>query len=95
MDKRGEDGRTITKFYHFFCLTVPENFVGRTFLFPTKFLASKYFMDKRWGVKEGGVSRYCVKKFLSQSTERLRRGTLLFFLQNFWYRKNSWIRGGE
>ena len=82
MDKRGEDGRTITKFYHFFCLTVPENFVGRTFLFPTRFLASKYFMDKRWAMKEGGVSRYCVKNILSQDTEKLRRVTLLFFYKN-------------
>ena len=29
-------------------------------------------MEKRWGVKEGGVSRYSVKKLLSQSTEELR-----------------------
>ena len=76
MDKRGEDGRTITKFYHFFCLTVPENFVGRTFLFHTKFLASKFFMDNRWGVKKAGVSRYSVKNVLSQSTEKLRREQL-------------------
>ena len=30
-------------------------------------------MEKRWGVKEGGVLRYSVKKLLSQSTEELRR----------------------
>ena len=44
-----------------------------TFLFHTKFLESKHFMDKRWGVKEGGVSRYCVKSFLSQSADKVRR----------------------
>ena len=43
------------------------------FLFYTKFLVPKYFMDKRWGVKEGGVSRYSVKNVLSQSTQKLRR----------------------
>ena len=36
-------------------------------------------MEKRWGVKEGGVSGYSVKKLLSQSTEKLRNGTFLFF----------------
>ena len=30
-------------------------------------------MEKRWGLKEGGVSRNSVKKLLSQSTEELRR----------------------
>ena len=30
-------------------------------------------MDKRWGMKQGGVSRYSVKNFLSQSTKKLRR----------------------
>ena len=30
-------------------------------------------MEKRWGVKKGGVSRYSVKKRLSQRTEELRR----------------------
>ena len=49
-----------------------------TFLFSTIFLVSKYFMDKRWRVKEGGVSRYSVKSFLSQSTEKLRRRTLFY-----------------
>ena len=45
-------------------------------------------------MKEGGVSRYCVTKFLSQSTKKIRRGTF-YYLQNFWYRKTSCIRGGE
>ena len=50
-----------------------------TFLFYTKFLVSKYFMDTRWGVKEGGVSRNSFENFFSQSTEKLRKGTFLFF----------------
>ena len=44
-----------------------------TFLFFTKILISEYFMDKRWRVKEGGVSRHSVELVLSQSTEKLRR----------------------
>ena len=59
-----------------------------TFLFYTNFLVSKYSMDKRWGVKAGGVSRYSSKNFLSQSTEKFRRGNFLF-LKKFWYRKTS------
>ena len=78
MDKRGEDGRSTTIICHFFLSHNTEKLRRGTFLFHTKFLQSKYFMDKRRGVKEGGVSRYCFKIFLSQSTEKLRRGTLLF-----------------
>ena len=79
MDKRGEDGRSITHSLNFFLSRSTDKLRRGTFLFPTKFLASKYFMDKRWEVKEGGVSRYCVKEFLSQSTEKLRRATLFFY----------------
>ena len=33
---------------------------------------------------------------MSHSTNKLRRGNLLCcFSENFWYRKNSWIREGE
>ena len=41
--------------------------------FFTKILVSKKFMDKKWGMKEGGVSRYSVKNVLTQSTEKLHR----------------------
>ena len=44
-----------------------------TFLFYTSFLGSKYFMDRWWGVKELGMTGCSVRKFLSQSTEKLRR----------------------
>ena len=50
-------------------------------------------MDKKRGVKEGGVSRYCFKIFLSQSTEKLRRGTLLFyaiFLGSKFFMERRW-----
>ena len=63
MDKRGEDGRSITTFYQFFLSHRTGKLCRGTFLFPTKFLASKYFMVKRWGVNEGGVSRYPFKSF--------------------------------
>ena len=49
-----------------------EKYRRGTFLVFTNFLVSKNFMDKRWGMKQGGVSRYSVKKFLSHSTENLR-----------------------
>ena len=38
------------------------------------------------------MSRCSVKKLLSQSTEELRREHICVS-QNFWYRKNFWIRG--
>ena len=79
MVKRGEDGISITTFLQFFLSHNTEKLRRGTFLFHTEFLQSKYFMDKRRGVKAGGVSRYCVKNFLSQSTEKLRTGNLLFF----------------
>ena len=63
MDKRGEDGRSITTFYQFVLSHRTGKLCRGTFLCPTKFLASKYFMVKRWGVKEGGVSRYPFKSF--------------------------------
>ena len=63
MDKRGEEGRSITTFCHFFLSRSTEKLRRGTFLFPTKILASKYFMDRRSGVKEGGVSRYSFKIF--------------------------------
>ena len=41
------------------------------------------------------ISRFFVEVFLSCSTEKLRRGTLLCCVsENFWFRKSLWIRGG-
>ena len=37
-----------------------------------KILVAKKFMDK----KEGGVSKFSVENFLSESAEKFRRGTL-------------------
>ena len=68
-----EGGRSVTIFSQFFLSQSTEKLRRGNLLFYTKFLLSKYFIDTRWGVKEGGVSRYSVKNFLSQSTERLRR----------------------
>ena len=82
MDKRGRAEGVSRHSINFFLSHKAGKLRRGTFLFPTKFLASKYFMDKRWAVKEGGVSRYCVKNILSQDTEKLRRVTLLFFYKN-------------
>ena len=53
-----------------------------------KFRVSKNFMSKR------GRSRFSIENLLSHNTENLRRGAPFFVSQNFWYRKNLWIRGG-
>ena len=74
-----EEGRSITLICQFFMSHSTEKLRRGTFLFYTNFQVSKYFMHKRWGVEEGGVSRYSFNFFLSQSTEKLRRGTFLRF----------------
>ena len=71
-----------------------ENLRRGTFLLFTNILLSKNFMAKRWGMKQGGMSRYSVQNFLSQSTQ-IFVGEHFSFLQIFWYRKTSWLRGGE
>ena len=58
---------------NFFVSKYRKTSQGNPSIFFTKFLVSKKFMDKRWGMKEGGVSRYLVKNVLSQSTEKFRR----------------------
>ena len=56
-----------------FCLTVPKKIVGEPFsAVLQKSLVAKKFMDKR----EGKVSRFPSKVFLSHSAEKCRRGTL-------------------
>ena len=57
-----------------FCLTVPKNFVEEPFC-----VSERFWYRKRLGIREGRVSRFSVKIVLSQSTEKLRRGTLLCF----------------
>ena len=55
-----------------------------------KFLVAIKFMDKR----EGEVSRFPSKKFLSHSAEKCRRETFYSFI-NFGYRKNLDERVGR
>ena len=62
MDKRGRT-EGVSRHCVIFLSRSTEKLRRGTFLFPTKILASKYFMVKRWGVKEGGVSRYSFKNF--------------------------------
>ena len=61
-----------------FCLTVPKNFVGQPFSV-SLISGIKNFMLKRV------MSRFSVEKFLSQSAEKNRRGTLLYCVSEmFW-----------
>ena len=53
-----------------------------------KSLVAKKIMDK-----QGGVSRFSVGNFLSHSTEKLRRGTLLCFIKVLVSKKNLDKRG--
>ena len=48
-------------------------------------------MDKRGGME--GVSKFSVEKFLSNNTEYFR-WRKFGFLENFWYPKNLWKKGG-
>ena len=68
-----------------FCLTVSKHFVEETF---RNFRVSKNFMPKRW------KSRFSIEKFLSRSTEKFRRGTLVCCVSEYFQeRKSLWIRG--
>ena len=70
-----------------FCLTVSKHFVEEPF---RKFRVSKNFMPKR------GKSRFSIENFLSRSTEKIRRGTLVCCVsEDFQERKSLKIRGGE
>ena len=54
-----------------FCLTVPKNFVGESFS-----VSSISGFEEMLGIRKGGW-RFSVEFFLSQSTETIRRLTLL------------------
>ena len=41
-----------------------------------------------------GISQFSIKNLLSHSTEKLR-GEHFCVSQNFWYRKNLWIKRGR
>ena len=64
------------------CLTVPKNFVDEPFFVSQSF----WYRKSLWIRGEGGVSRFFVRSFLSQSAEKFRRGTLQC-VTNFGYRK--------
>ena len=73
-----------------FWLTVPKKLRRGTLRCFRNFLVSKKFMLQRV------MSRFSVENFLSHSTEKFCRGTLLCCVsENFWYLKSSWIRWGE
>ena len=47
------------------------------------------------GAREGWIITFFCQKFLSHSTEKLRRGNLLCFIKfDFWHRKMLGIKGG-
>ena len=85
LDKRGGYQDFPSKF---FCLTVPKISVGESFI-----VAIISAMEKVW-IREGGVSRFSVENFLSHSAENFRRG-ILYYCNNFGYRKSLDKRGGE
>ena len=74
-------------FCRFFLSHTAENFRRGALLCFRMFRASKHFMPKR------GISRLCLEKLLSDSTQEIRRWTLLSVTK--WYPKNSWQRGGR
>ena len=85
MDKRGEYQDFPSKF---FCLTVPNIFVGESFT-----VAVISGTGKVW-IRKGGVSRFSVENFLSHSAEHFRRG-ILYCCSNFGYRKSLDKKGGS
>ena len=92
MDNRVGGGKEYHVNLSFFLSHSTEKLRRGSFLFHKKFLVSKYSMDRRLGLKEGGVSRSSVKIFLSHSTEKLRSGTFLFFT-NILLSKNFMAKG--
>ncbi len=70
----------------FFCLTVPKKFVGEPFRVSLISGIEKFY------AQEGYVTIFC-RIFLSRSTKKLCRETLLCCVsENFWKRKSLWIR---
>ena len=65
----------------FFCLKVPKNFVREPFCAVFR----KFPISKKFWIT-GGVSRFSVESFRSQSAEIFRSGTPYCF-SNFGYRK--------
>ena len=79
-----KQGKSLLSF-NTFCLTVPKNYV-ETIGCKKKLRVLKKNLHR-------GISRFSVEKFLSHSTEKLRRRTLLCF-KKFLVSKNLCIREG-
>ena len=70
-----------------FCLIVPKNFEEDPFCVSESFGHRKILCRKR------GKSRFSIENFLSRSTQKIRRGTLVCCVsEDFQERKSLWIR---
>ena len=67
----------------FFCFAVPKHSVGKPFVLCFR----KLPVVKKLRIREGGVSRYSVEIFLSDSVKNFLGRTLLRF-RNFWLSNN-------
>ena len=76
MDKRRGGGITI--FYQSFCLTILKNVVEVPFCVSESFGYRKFL----WREEKRGVYHNFLSKFLSHSTKKYRRGTLVCFRKN-------------
>ena len=73
-----------------FCLTVPKQFRRGTLLCCVS--GNIWWRKSLWKRRGRGVSKLSVEKFLSYISEKIRRGTLLSFI-NFGYRIYLCFRG--
>ena len=72
-----------------FCLTVPRNFVGKSFS-----VSLPSGAEEVW-IREGGLSRFSVKNYLSHSAEKFRGWGESFSVSFISGIDKVWIRGGE
>ena len=71
-----------------FCLTVPRNFVGKSFS-----VSLPSGAEEVW-IREGGLSRFSVKNYLSHSAEKFRGWGESFSVSFISGIDKVWIRGG-
>ena len=84
----GVEGGSNTTSCQNFCLTVPKYFVEKPFSVSLTLSIEKYYDE------DGYVTIFC-RIVLSHSTEKIRRGTLMFSVsENFRQQKSFWIRMG-
>ena len=69
------------------CLTVTTNFVGEPVRVSLNSGIEKFLLEKV-------MSRISIESLLSQSTDNFRKEPFCSS-QNFWYRKNLWIKARE